>query len=545
MALHCNISFVFCPPAADTADKRTDVKGDQQQEKGALLQAILATLQGIDASQQGTQHTAKPQEQHKPETTTAAPTSMTITPLSPPLPPPRPSHPLGQVRPPGKGPRFSNSLLPALVQVLTYVVDLVEEREQVVEVPAGSTHVPSVQVTVVSPPKPGAPAGAAGADPSAIVITGPLAGIASLLSTVANNVTDVQATASVSITDNDNHPGKDEAEVAEAVTEISTQAHAETVTEQVTEATTDGLVNDVEDFTEIVFRDVTEATVDFANIDATAATEVTTDATTDAVTEATTMLPTEHTTDVITEGIIKEAVTAAIGEAVEGVVVDAVKGVVKEAIKEVFRAEGKILTPSETTDISSPEENTVTGIPVAAVVSSLQAAAILDEEDEYMQEDMPVVQNDVPVVNEETVPMTMMMSMVMDDAGPLHMSFDMSPVEEDDDDAVAAAPSRRRRAADIFPDEFKTYVVMPTDGRLDDDAVEMTTALPEDDGIEDEARFALPQYRGEAAAVGKKDPSSGASKTLLTLVKLRFALSAEAKRQNFKNVQVGGKPGRR
>ncbi|XP_034237273.1 uncharacterized protein LOC117642815 [Thrips palmi] len=369
-----------------------------------------------------------------------------------------------------------------------------------------------IEVTVVSPHKPLKPDTA-----NQVIISGPLAGIASLLSAVATSVVGTPGTASVSITEN--HAAKAEAVTPVALATEALATEALTTEPLTTEPLTPEAATqaDTEDVTGIVIQDVTEATIDFVNKDAT-----------EYESEATTVVATEDTTPLVTHGNIKNAVTevvkgavaAAVGEAVE----DAVKGVVKDTIKEIFRGEGKDLLQYE------------------PVVNSVQAVAeLMDDED--MQEDMPVVQNDVPVVNEETVPMTMMMSMVMDDAGPL--SFDMSPVEEDDEAATEAPcrSSRSRRAADVFPDEFKTYVEMPTEDSTDEAPVETTTTTVEDDDVANEAEFAdegvfaLPQYRGEAVAVGKKTASSGASDSLLALVKLRFALSAEARRQNFKNFQ--------
>ncbi|KAK3927331.1 Replicase polyprotein 1a [Frankliniella fusca] len=161
------------------------------------------------------------------------------------------------------------------------------------------------------------------------------------------------------------------------------------------------------------------------------------------------------------------------------------------------------------------------------------------DDDDDMMEDMPVVQRDVPIVNEETVPMMMMLNMVPSDKPEMVMDmpvFEFLEAAEDEDEPHRR--TKRNTREDIFPSEFKTFLYFPTmiDGPDGNVGAKSAGEEEEDDEVysKEESDF-LDSIGAEANL--KKQPAIPASRTLLDLIKLRFALSADAKQQNFKNIQ--------
>lgn len=196
----------------------------------------------------------------------------------------------------------------------------------------------------------------------------------------------------------------------------------------------------------------------------------------------------------------------------------------------------------DVTKVASTDSTAVDDKEAVADVTTVAStdSRVVDDVDEDMQADMPVVQRDVPIVNEETVPMMMMMDMVPSDAPEMVMR-----VDGDDDAEEAPAFGRAKRDAALkqafVPDEFKTFVMFPTSQEVDgvdegtrtgDDALSEILDTAEFEELKDDA-FLLNSIRGEAAAVSHRAPARP-SKSLLKIVKLRFALAADAKKQNFK-----------
>lgn len=167
-----------------------------------------------------------------------------------------------------------------------------------------------------------------------------------------------------------------------------------------------------------------------------------------------------------------------------------------------------------------------------------------EDDDEDMMEDMPVVQRDVPIVNEETVPMMMMFNMVPSDAPEMVMDMAMPSAAEfmeameNEGSLEPLHRSKRESAQTIFPNEFKTFHSFPTTDQPSEDEEAKSIAEDEENeenlDLHDDGPF-IDSIRGEAAWT--KESTVPASRTLLKLIRFRYALSTDAKRQNFKNLQ--------
>lgn len=401
------IASLAAPLAAELASAASALaaspSSEATQRRVSLIQAILAALQALEKPGGGEASTQEP--------------------LQPPLQPQLPDAeqtttqpaPLGQVTP-QKKPVFSNAYLPALVQVLSHLVDEVEDREQAAAAaaatpdseaettatPASDDQGPAtetIELTVVGSPT----------DSDQIVIQGPLQGIVGLLQTVTANIHGPTNPAHVVITEADK-----QGEPAEALD-------------------------------------------------------------------------------------------------------DGVK----------------------CNDTAAAEK---------------PATAPPADDDDEDSNNMPIVQSDVPIVNEETVPMMMMINMVPSDAPEMVMDSAADEAEVAATTlmpAVSDPPAKASTGLDLqaadevptyTPEEIRNFVSHPAYRRHfhadDSSTLEDILESADFEDLKDNA-FLVNGIRGEAAAVGKGHKRVPPSAPLLKLVRLRFALSAEAKRQQFKKIQVG------